>query len=250
MNWLTTNLIAALLLPPLNLILLGGAGLLLLGKRPRLGKSMAWAALLLLYLLSTPWVANHLLMRMETPPVVLQPGVGAIVVLGGGRYLNAPEYGGDTVSQATLVRLRYAARLYRLTHKPILVSGGKPDGGRQSEAALMAETLTQDFHVPVRWIEGDSNNTAENAADSARLLRRAGIDRIYLVTHAWHMPRAKMAFTHAGMRVVPAATGYTGTHPFSPLMLLPDAGALGNSAIAFHEVIGWAWYALKYTLGN
>ncbi len=247
MNWLITNLLAAPLLPPLNLILLGSVGLWLLGKRPRLGKFLAWAALALLSLLSTPLIANHLLAEMETPPATIRPDVGAIVVLGGGRYLNAPEYGGNTVGQATLVRLRYAAHLYRLTHKPILVSGGKPDGGQQSEARLMAKTLRQDFHTPVRWIEGHSNNTNENAIDSVRLLRRAGIGSIYLVTHAWHMPRAKMAFTHAGIQVVPAATGYTGTRPFSPLMLLPNASGLDHSAIAFHEIIGRAWYWLKYT---
>ena len=49
---------------------------------------------------------------------------GAIVVLGGGRYDEAPEYGDDTISLAGLRRVRYAAVLQRRTGLPVLVSGG------------------------------------------------------------------------------------------------------------------------------
>ena len=39
----------------------------------------------------------------------------AIVLLSGGLYARAPEYGGeDTISPTTLFRARYAARLHRL----------------------------------------------------------------------------------------------------------------------------------------
>jgi len=39
----------------------------------------------------------------------------AIVVVGGGQYHAAPEYAADTVSEATLVHLRYAACLHHET---------------------------------------------------------------------------------------------------------------------------------------
>jgi len=42
--------------------------------------------------------------------------------------------------------------------------------------------------------------TWENAAFTARMLRRENVDKILLVTHAWHMPRAKVAFAAAGSR--------------------------------------------------
>ncbi len=48
------------------------------------------------------------------------------MVLGGGRYRDAPEYGNDTVGEYTLVRLRYAAKLHRETGFPLLVTGGRP----------------------------------------------------------------------------------------------------------------------------
>ena len=54
MGWYATNLISAFLLPPLNLILLGMIGVLLLKGRPRLGKLLMVIALTLLYVLSSP----------------------------------------------------------------------------------------------------------------------------------------------------------------------------------------------------
>jgi len=47
----------------------------------------------------------------------------AIVVLGAGRYTEAPEYAGkDTVSSIGLVRLRYAAELQRASGLPVLAA--------------------------------------------------------------------------------------------------------------------------------
>ena len=71
----------------------------------------------------------------------------AIVVLGGGRYSAAPEFGQDVVGQSTLERLRYAARLHRQTDFPLLVTGGVPLNEAVSEAQLMAESLRNDFLV-------------------------------------------------------------------------------------------------------
>jgi len=48
----------------------------------------------------------------------------AIVVLGGGTRRNAPEYGGDTLGALTLERLRYGTVVARVTHLPMLLSGG------------------------------------------------------------------------------------------------------------------------------
>ena len=52
------------------------------------------------------------------------------------------------------------------------------------------------------------------------------MQQIYLVTHAWHMPRAQLAFEHAGFSVIPAPTGYTTRFELTVLDFLPDADAL------------------------
>lgn len=248
MSWLATNLIAALLLPPLNLLLLCGAGLLLWHKRPVVARWLVGASFAALWLLSTPYVANGLLRVLEGTPHPVNPATqpaDAIVVLGGGTYFDAPEYGGDTVSAFTLVRLRYAARLARETGKPVLVSGGNPEGNPTPEGDQMKAVLQNEFHVPVKWVENRSRNTYENARFSYRILNSLGIRRIYLVTHAWHMPRASMAFRAAGFDVVPAATRYATMSPSLILQFAPDARALQDSRWFFHEIIGLAWYALK-----
>lgn len=248
MSWLITNLLAALLLPPLNLLLLGTLGLLLWHKRPRLSRLLISLTLSLLWLLSTPFIAETLLQQIEGSPQALNfkaRTADAIVVLGGGTYFHAPEYGTDTVSEPALARLRYAAKLYRETGKPILVTGGKPLGNELSEAQQMKRVLEQEFNVPVRWTEGASDNTMENARFSHQLLSKAGIKRIYLVTHAWHMPRSAYAFQQTGLEVIPAATAFTTRYQTTPLAFLPNAGSLRDSSIFMHEMVGQLWYRLK-----
>lgn len=243
-GWLVTNLIAGLLLPPLDLLLLAAAGAYLARRRPRLGRVLMAAAFAGLWLLATPYVGDRLLTALQTP---YQPIRGdeaeAIVILGGGSD-PAPEYGGDSPSQPTLERLRYGARLARQTGRPILVTGGAPKGGRP-EAEVMAEVLAADFGLPGAWVEGRSRNTWENARFSADLLQKAGIRRIYLVSQAWHLPRAIPVFERAGLEVVPAGTGHAGLGELTPLDFLPSARGLKDSYIALHEAIGLAWYRIR-----
>ena len=250
MGWFTANLVSAFLLPPLNLILLGAIGVLLLKRRPRVGKVLVVFALALLYLLSIPFVAETALQKLETPPVLNRfNSIQAIVVLGAGTYFNAPEYGGHTVNRFGLERIRYAARLHRLTGKPVLATGGAPLGSGSSEAAQMRDVLEKEFQVPVNWIEETSGNTRENAYKSFAVLKRDGITHIALVTHAWHMPRAAREFEQAGFKITPAATAFTTRYKTDLFAFIPTAGALQKSQLFLHEVIGMLWYRMSPTPG-
>lgn len=248
MSWFLTNLIGTFLLPPLNLLLIAALGLWLWHTRPLIARILLTASFGLLWLLSTPYFAEALLHGLEGKPFVndtKKPQADAIVVLGGGTYFHAPEYGGDTVSKESLERLRYAAKLYHETWKPILVTGGTPLDNNLSEAEQMKQVLEHEFNVPVQWTEGASDNTLENARLCRQLLKQAGIDRIYLVTHAWHMPRAVQVFQAAGFQVVPAPTAYTTRYRIDLLAFVPNAYALRDSRIFLHELIGMLWYRLK-----
>jgi uncharacterized SAM-binding protein YcdF (DUF218 family) len=249
MSWFFTNLVSAFLLPPLNLLFVALAGLLFVRSRPRLGGTLLAGSLALLWLCATPYVAGGALHLLESQIKTVDPttqSADAIVVLGGGTYFYAPEYDGmDTVSAPSLVRLRYAARLQRETGKPILVTGGKPLGNTTSEAQQMRAVLENEFHVPVQWAEDASDNTLENARYSHQLLQKAGIERIYLVTHAWHMPRTAMAFQAAGFDVIPAPTAFTTHYQTNLLSFVPNAESLNDSKIFMHELIGLLWYRLK-----
>jgi len=248
MSWFITNLLSAFLLPPLNLLLVAGIGLWLWHKRPFIARALILIAFSSLWLLATPFVSDALMRHRGGAPDAVAPRTqpaDAIVVLGGGTYFRAIEYGGDTVGERTLARLRYAAKLQRETGKPILVTGGKPLGNAFSEGAQMKAVLQQEFIVPVRWVEGDSDNTAENARLSYARLAPFGIRRIYLVSHAWHLPRAARAFRSAGFEVVPAPTAFTTRYRTDLLTFVPNADALRDSRWFMHEVIGMLWYRLK-----
>lgn len=243
-SWLLTNFVAAFLLPPLNGLLLAGLGWALWHRRPRLARALVGVGLALLVLLALPAVGNAMLRGLEGAPLDMAQArqAQAIVVLGGGRYRDAPEYGGDTVSTSTLARVRYAAKLQRETGLPLLVTGGNPDGRGLSEAETMRRVLTAEFGVPVRWVEGESDNTQENARRSVAMLQREGVTRVLLVTHAWHMPRALRAFEMAGIGVSPAPTLFHRA-PLTFLSFLPQGYGAARQAV--HEWIGILWYRLR-----
>lgn len=244
---LLSKILAKLLLPPANLLILGGIALWIGRYYRRLGWALGLLAVALLYLLSTPIVANKLLRSLEPAhAVALSPTVRAIVVLGGGAQAHTPEYGGETVSTFTVERLRYAARLHRTTGLPLLVTGGAVARGQQySEGELMAQSLKEDFGVPTRWIESRAHTTEENAVRTAALLTPLGINEVYLVSHAWHMPRALAAFRAAGLVPVAAPTGFTTAFEADIREYIPDAKALWKSYHAMHEWIGIVWYRVK-----
>ncbi len=235
-----------LILPPAGPLIVVFAGLLLAAARPPAGIALAAAGALALYLLSAPWCGRRLLLALDRYPV-LDPespearAAGAIVILDAGRHAAPPERGGDTVSTFTLERLAAGAELHRRLGLPVLVSG---DGARE----LMAEVLGRAFGVPVRWRELASRTTHENALLSARLLGQAGIDRVVLVTHFWHMPRAAAAFRRAGLDVLPAPMGFASRlrSETSLMALVPTARVLFSSYLALHEWLGIVWYRLRH----
>ena len=248
MHWLIPKLISSVLLLPFNLLILLGVGIFLLNRHPRIGKKLIVISWLALWILSTPFISGSLRQTLETttplPPDHLPDNVDAIVVLGGGAYCQAPEYGDDTVSADALERLRYAAELHRRSGKPILVTGGKL-ANPTAEAVFMKQTLEHDFHTPVQWTEERSRDTFENAYFSAEILLPQNVKRIFLITHAWHMPRAQAVFERAGLEVVPAPTKFTTSCRLTPLSFLPASFALSVSGDALHEWIGLLWYRLR-----
>jgi len=237
--WLK-SLLKALILPPTGPLLLAALGLGLQRRFPRSGRALAFGGVLLLLLLSMPAVAMVLLRWVDSsPPLDVERAktAQAIVILGGGVRRNAAEYGGDTLGRLTLERVRYGARVARLTGLPVLVSGGSPSGG-ESEAKLMQEALEREFTIPVRWAEDRSRNTHENAVRSAEILRVAGIHRVVLVGHGFDMPRATAEFADEGIEVIRAPTGIPVWDLDAPLMFVPRLAGLEGSYYALYEILG------------
>lgn len=240
-----------LILPPGGVILLGLIGLSL-GRR-FLGRLLIVIALAALYIFSTPFFANKLMAGLETYPAlsdraIAGAGAQAIVVLGGGLYSDAPEYGSDTANDRLLLRLRYAAWLSRRSGLPVIPSGGSAKEGGLPEARIAKQILEQEFGVRVTAVEDQSRTTWDNARMTRKLLEKMGIGKVLLVTQAWHMPRALASFRQAGVDVIPAPTVFYHKKEDPEQRLsdwLPDPTALLYSYFALHEYLGRAWYQIR-----
>lgn len=253
---LSTQFIHLLLLPPgLQCVLAVMALLLAWQGRRYSATGLTVLAVSSLYLLATPvgssWIARPLEARVQPLTDLTQlkaAGYGAIVVLGGGRTPRAPEFAGlDVSSPSVLTRLRYAARAQRQSGLPILVTGGMPLNSQRPEAELMAESLREDFGVPVRWLEQASRTTTENAELTAAILQPLGIRQIVLVSHASHLPRAVKNFERAGFSVLPAPTQFTTEAQAYSVVerWTPQHESLAHSRRALHEWLGLARDSLR-----
>lgn len=238
-----------LFLPPASALLLLLLGSLLRRRWRRLGLSLQILSMLWLWTAATPAFAGWLLGSLQPfpplPPTGDLPAAQAIVVLSAEADVHATEYGQPVIGPMTMQRLRYGVALHRRTGLPLLMSGGVPAAGCPPLAKLMADAATKEFGVPVRWREEGSADTRENAQRSAVMLQQDGVQNVLLVSSAWHLVRAKIAFERCGIAAVPAPTGFR--HPPAEVVAnwLPNWQALRDTNLALHEWLGRAWYALR-----
>jgi uncharacterized SAM-binding protein YcdF (DUF218 family) len=251
---------------PLGLACVLLALALVLYRRPRWRTALVAVSLAALWLGGNRIVTMSLMRSLEErhlPSAAVRAydvRADAIVVLGGGARSYA--YPRPTIEMNEAGdRLFYAARLYRQGVAPyLLLSGGQTlivGPARVPEAESMAEVLVE-IGVPreALWLESASRNTYENGVEAAAILRRAGIERVVLVTSASHMPRAVAVFDKAGLEVIPAATDFQVTQEdwayytrLDPLIqlgnLLPRAVDLERTTRALKEYIGIVMYRLQ-----
>ena len=251
------------LLPPVSSFLLILLGLLLARRLRRLGATLVAIGLLSGLALSTPIFSDRLMAWVEAPYATLDPpplrlptarqaqwqnnpgaAPQALVVLAGGSTTDGTaSRAPNRVSAQSLERVLHAHRVARLTKLPVLVSGGVTLGGGDPEAELMRRVLEADLATSVKWVEATSRDTAESARATFAMLKPAGIRRVILVTHAYHMVRAQRSYEEAGFEVMPAPHSFLGgSGRFSWLKLVPAQEALSSSRIAVREIIGRLWY--------
>ena len=239
--------ITALLVPPANLAVIGLLACLVAGRgmRGRRARRVAILCLGGLVLLSLPVVASALLASLDPGPAPSPASPPAAIVVLGGDVQRVAEAPGVEIGPLTLERVRTGAALARATHLPLLVSGGVVDRTALPVATLMQTSLEEDFKVAVRWQEAVSFDTWENAERSAAMLRADGVQSVFVVTHAWHMRRAVLAFRRHGMAAVPAPVRRDRWPGLVPTEFLPRASAWLTSYFALHEWAGLAWYSVR-----
>ena len=248
--------IGALLLPPVPFLVL-----VLLGTRLTFSsRGLGWLLVLLgcagIWLSQTAAAGHYLRQWALKPPPVLQPAdiaalrrapQTAVLVLGGGSWPLAQEYGVAVLHPRGVERLRYGIYLARQTGLPLAFSGGTGWGvgpDTPSEAAIAGRMAETEFGFKLRWQEGLSRDTRENASRSVRLLRDDGVRRIVLVTHDFHMPRAARAFRAAiansgtPMTLTLAPMGVGGRGALDVHDWLPSVGGAADTRLVLHEWFG------------
>lgn len=219
-------------------------------KAARIGTAGVWV---LYVALSLPLTADPVFSSLEQwgrrdascgPP----PAGSVIIVLAGGIYRNPgqPTDFSDLKAQS-LRRLLAAVELARRTPKStLLISGGA--GKRYREADVMGALALQ-MGIPASRIvlDRDSRTTDQSAIDTRGMpVNDQGAAR-YLLTSAYHMPRAYMAFSHRGQKVCAWPVDFQTIH--LPLFerLTPQIGALEKMSMALHEYLGMLFYDwMKY----
>ncbi len=258
MSLIVSKVVAQCVLPPGGLVLMGALGMMF--WRRAWGRALVWLVLALTWMLATDPVRDALTkplefrypaLSLETLQVdALTREPTAIVLLGGGIYENAPEYGGgDELNHHALMRTIFAAELARRTGLPVYATGSKAlTHESEPEGAIMRRWLVR-LGVPEAQAhaEAAAATTWENAVFVRKLLAPQGIRRVVLVTSAWHMPRSVWCFKQQGLNVIPAPTDYlTRMSAYDVRSWFPRREVFDDACAALHEYLGMLWYRLRH----
>lgn len=252
-----SHIIQCFILPPgINIVLMVVGVLSFLYSRV-IGIILIALSVITLCLLSTPVIAQQLIniLQNQYPRLRINGETSrhqaAMIVLGGGDEISPAFHDGYQLSSATEFRLRYAVFLYHKTHMPIIVSGGTLYKSSPSGAELMQKELKNYFHIFASWEETRSLDTKDEAKYLMPILEKYKIKTAYLITNAFHMPRAMYAFNsaayHENIKFIAAPMGYSMNQPNQGIFnYLPSIDALENSNTALHEFFGIIYYHFCY----
>ena len=214
------------------------------------------------YTITTPFFARFLIMPLEridiTPAeIALKKNSdwnnGIIVVMGDSIKTPIPFLPGIRSDfepgSRTLMRLDMAYRLNRKTGMPIIVSGGNYDFSEGiSAATIMKDTLVLwGISSEIVVEEINARTSKENASYAIQLIPNK-VERIFLVTSAFHMKRSIFAFKRAMKKVlrhfiiIPIPCDYSYSENVTIYDFIPNGISLVTFGVAIHEYIGFLFY--------
>ncbi len=255
-----------------------GASIILLSLALRQGlaasKNLVSAALLILLVSSTPFLANLLAQTTELGAIQAERQVntagatrpaGAIVVLGRGTTQANLPYRTQIQLTDTGDRILYAAQLYReqraLGSRPIVIVSAGPRTDLQGnqnqnvEANDIATLLTQ-MGVPRDQIviEPRGVDLRSSAVEVNRILRNQGLGNtpVIVVTSGINSRRARLTFSDVGLNVVSRPTDFVAFQSRATPRLrigvesfIPTVEALTVTTRILEEFLGSLYYSLR-----
>ena len=192
------------------------------------------------WLLSRPLVA-----RYPVQPFRTSASPQAIVVLASTLYPPDYERPYALLSADQFSRDELAVWLHKNWRPlPVLVCGGGSPGVEPMSVIIGRYLQRAGVPASAIWTEEQSQNTHQNAAFGARILRQHQVRSIVLIVDAQSMLRATACFRKEGMEVSPAPSSFREFGPISR-ELLPSWRAIERNEATLHETAGLAWYWLR-----
>ena len=247
MLFIVSKIVGFVILPSNAIALLGALGLLLLwlSRKRAAFIALASSAIFLILFGLLPVANVMLLLLSERFPAWQADGrePDGIIVLGGAINSEASAARESLEVDASAERIFAMLDLARRYQKAkIVFSGGSGNliQGSVAEAPFAGRLLEQFGLANGRVIlENDSRTTAENAAETRRLVAPKPGERWLLVTSAFHMPRSVAAFRAVGFDIEAYPVDFrTGgwddaLKPFDKI-----SAGLARADVAAHEWIG------------
>ncbi len=238
-------------------LILVGVIFLLREKRKRVGKALIIIGIALYYLFSITPVADLILLPLESQYQPIQReqinrADAAVLLLGGKES--------DELRASELLRIYYSkfqilnqSTNFCARSSPqqvvgsdskfqIVISGRYPLGRERSEAKKVKEYLIE-RGVPsdIIILEARSRTTLESARNVKEIV---GAKPFFLVTSAYHMPRAMETFQKFGMNPIPAPADFKRVGNYDVSDFFPRAKNLRDCDLAFHEYFGILFYRM------
>ena len=216
-------------------------------------KKISLSGVILIILCSLPVVSNNLIYYLEKDYKLLKPSeispADAIVVLSG---MVQPVKTNQNINyefSGSVDRILAGIDLYKnnkssfliLTRGKVPWSTGIPEGEYLKEFAIR-------FGIPEQNIllTSEAQNTDQEAKAVKNILSN-NKKKIILVTSAFHMPRAIKVFDTAGLQPTAFAVDFkVPAKRITFLSFLPSADSFQQTSFFVREMIGRAYYHLKY----
>lgn len=222
-------------------LILAGLIFLLKFKKRKVGKVLIITGIVLYYFFSITPMTDLILKPLENQYQPLKAEeldkADKIVLLLGNK-------------ESTILRADEVFRLYNLNLKnksgdvKIIVSGTSWLDPEKNPAKGTKEYLSERGILPEDIIlEDKSRNTFESAKNIKEMV---DTEPFFLVTSAYHMPRAMEIFQKIGTNPIPVPTDFKIEKDYNLFSFFPSAKNLEKSDLAFHEYFGILFYRLWY----
>lgn len=240
--------ILPLIVSPLFMILVIVIGGLIIGSR-----KISFTGIVILILCSLPILSSELSAYLEEDYQLNRTSAvdtaSAIVVLSGMVVTIKTKDGFAYEWAGSVDRIFAGIDLFKENKAPFLIltggklpwSVGKPEGEYLRDVAIK-------YGIPKKHILLTEN--VENTDQEAKAVKKilsTDDPKVILVTSAFHMPRAKKVFEAAGITVIPFPVDFrSSAEKLTFMNFIPSAAAFYTTSFFIREVMGRAYYNLKY----